>query len=131
MKLWIDECLSPTLVGLAHDRGYEATCTRDRGQLGLPDDELIVLAVDQGFAFVTNNHADFRGLCASAELHAGLIVLPQGWRDDQRRWLDQAITHIERRAAESGEPPADWMLNRVVEVDPDSDVSTDAVLPDR
>jgi predicted nuclease of predicted toxin-antitoxin system len=62
VKLWIDECLSPALVGQAHDRGYEATCTRDRGQLGLPDDDLIVLAVDGGFAFVTNNHADFRGL---------------------------------------------------------------------
>jgi predicted nuclease of predicted toxin-antitoxin system len=58
VKLWIDECLSPALVGQAHDRGYEATCTRDRGQLGLPDDELIVLAVDEGFAFVTNNDAD-------------------------------------------------------------------------
>ena len=131
MKLWIDECLSPALVGQAHDRGYEATCTRDRGQLGLPDDELIALAVDQGFAFVTNNHADFRGLCASAELHAGLVILPQGRRDDQRCWLDRAIAHIERRAEEAAEPPADWMLNRVVEVDPDSDVCTDAVLPDR
>jgi hypothetical protein len=131
VKLWIDECLSPALVGQAHDCGYEATCTRDRGRLGLPDEELIVLAVDEGFAFVTNNHADFRGLCASAELHAGLVVLPQGLRDDQRRWLGQAIAHIERRATESGEPPADWMLNRVVEVDPDSDVCTDAVLPDR
>lgn len=74
MKLWIDECLTPALVGQAHDRGYEATCTRDRGRLGLPDDELIVLAVDEGFAFVTNNDADFRGLCAAAELHAGLVV---------------------------------------------------------
>lgn len=131
MKLWIDECLSPALAGQAHDHGYEATCTRDRGQLGLPDDELIALAVDQGFAFVTNNHADFRGLCAAADLHAGLIVLPQGRRDDQRRWLAAAIVHIERRAAESGEPPADWMLNRVVEVDPTSDACSDAVLPDR
>ena len=97
----------------------------------LPDDELIVLAVDEGFAFVTNNDADFRGLCAAAELHAGLVILPQGRRDDQRRWLAAVIIHIERRAAESGEPPADWMLNRVVEVDPTSDACSDAVLPDR
>jgi predicted nuclease of predicted toxin-antitoxin system len=129
VKLWIDECLSPALVGQAHGRGYEATCTRDRGQLGLPDDELIVLAVDEGFAFVTNNHADFRSLCASAELHAGLVILPQGRRDDQRRWLDRAIAHIERRAADSGESPADWMLNRVVDVDPDTEACIDAVLP--
>jgi hypothetical protein len=131
VKLWIDECLSPALVGQAHDRGYEATCTRDRGQLGLPDDELIALAVDQGFAFVTNNHADFRVLCANADLHAGLVILPQGRRDDQRCWLDRAIAHIEHRAEEAAEPPADWMLNRVVEVHSDSDACSDAVLPDR
>jgi len=131
VKLWIDECLSPALVGQAHSLGYEATCTRDRGQLGLPDDELLALAVDGGFAFITNNQADFRGLCANADVHAGLVVLPQGRRDDQLRWLGWAIAHIELRAAESGEPSADWMLNRVVEVDPDSETCTDAVLPDR
>jgi predicted nuclease of predicted toxin-antitoxin system len=130
VKLWIDECLTPALVGQAHDRGYEATCTRDRGQLGAPDDELIVYALDEGFAFVTNNDTDFRGLCANAELHAGLVVLPQGPREVQRRWLDRAIAHIERRATEAGEPPADWILNRVVEVDPTSDSCSDAVLPD-
>lgn len=129
MKLWIDECLSPALVGQAHARGYEATCTRDRGQLGAPDDELIVRAIDEGFAFVTNNDTDFRGLCTNAELHAGLVVLPQGARDDQQRWLGRAIAHIEHRAAESGESPADWMLNRVVEVDPDAEACIDAVLP--
>jgi hypothetical protein len=30
VKLWIDECLSPTLVGAARRRGYEATCNRNR-----------------------------------------------------------------------------------------------------
>jgi len=129
VKLWIDECLSPVLVSQAHDCGYEATCTRDRGLLGAPDDELIVRAIDEGFAFVTNNDTDFRGLCANAELHAGLVVLPQGARAEQQRWLGHAIAHIERRAAECGESPADWMLNRVVEVDPSAEACTDAVLP--
>jgi predicted nuclease of predicted toxin-antitoxin system len=45
VKLWIDECLTPALVGQAHSHGYEATCTRDRGQLGMRDDELLAIAV--------------------------------------------------------------------------------------
>lgn len=130
MKLWIDECLSPALVGQAHTHGYEATCTRDRGHLSLRDDELLALAVEEGFVFVTNNHADFWGLCANAELHAGLVTLPQGTRGAQLRWLSEAIEHIERSAAETGETPANWMLNRVVEVHKDLGHCTDAVLPE-
>ncbi len=129
MKLWIDECLSPALVGQAHTHGYEATCTRDRGQLSLRDDELLALAVAEGFVFVTNNHADFWGLCSNAELHAGLVTLPQGTREAQLRWLSDAVAHIERRAAEGGESPADWMLNRVVEVHGGGAACTDSMLP--
>ena len=33
MKLWIDECLSPTLVEQANRRGYWATCNRNRDLL--------------------------------------------------------------------------------------------------
>ena len=81
MKFWIDECLTPALVGCAHSLGHEATCTRDRGRLGMPDDELLALAISEEFVFVTNNHADFMGLCVNAELHTGLVVLPQRPRD--------------------------------------------------
>lgn len=117
MKLWIDECLTPALAGHAHSHGYEATCNRDRGHLGIPDDALLEIAVAEEFVFVTNNHADFAGLCANANLHAGLIVLPQRPRDQQRELLTAAIAHIESQAAKAEEIPADWMLNRVVEVD--------------
>lgn len=117
MKLWIDECLTPTLVGHAHRHGYEATCTRDRGHLGMPDDVLLEIAVADEFVFVTNNHADFTGLCASADLHTGLIVLPQRPRSQQQQLLTAAIVHIKTQANNANEAPSDWMLNRVVEVD--------------
>ncbi len=131
MKFWIDECLSPTLVGHAHTHGYEATCTRDRGKLGARDDELLALTVAEEFVFVTNNDADFTGLCANAELHTGLIVLPQRPRDIQLQLFSDAIAHIERHAAQAREAPVDWMLNRVVEVDDESGACKDAPLPDR
>ncbi len=129
MKFWIDECLTPALVSTAHSHGYEATCTCDRGQLGRQDDELLALAVDEEFVFVTNNHADFMGLCANAELHTGLVVLPQRARDALLPLFSDAIAHIERHATRADEAPADWMLNRVVEVDGESETCTNLPLP--
>ena len=129
VKFWIDECLTPVLVGHAHSHGYEATCTRDRGHLGMSDDDLLALAVDEEFVFVTNNHADFMGLCANADLHTGLVVLPQRPRDAQLPLFSDAIAHIEHHAAQTSETPADWMLNRVVEVDEESGACRDSPLP--
>jgi len=128
VKFWIDECLTPTLVGCVNAHGYEATCTRDRGLLGMQDDELLTIAINEERVFVTNNHADFTGLCANAELHTGLVVLPQRPRDAQLPLLDNAIAHIERHAERAGETPADWMLNRVVEVDEGSGACADSPL---
>jgi Domain of unknown function (DUF5615) len=129
VKFWIDECLTPALVSRAHSHGYEATCTRDRGQLGTRDDELLALAVGEEFVFVTNNHADFMGLCANAELHTGLVVLPQRPRDTQLSLFSDAIAYIERQADQAGDAPADWMLNHVVEVDDESEACTDSPIP--
>lgn len=130
MKFWIDECLTPALVSCAHSQGYEATCTRDRRQLGARDDELLALAISEEFVFVTNNHADFMGLCANAELHMGLVVLPQRPRDAQLPLFDDAIAHIEHHARQAHEAPGDWMLNRVVEIDDESGTCRDSPLPD-
>lgn len=48
VKLWIDECLSPALVGEAQRHGYEATCNRDRGMLGVADPSLLKRVVAEG-----------------------------------------------------------------------------------
>ena len=128
MKFWIDECLTPALVSQAHSHGYEATCNRDRGQLGMQDDELLAIAVSEEFVFVTNNHADFIGLCGNVELHTGLVVLPQRPRDAQLPLFSSAIAHIEDSAAQANEAPTDWMLNRVVEIDDESETCRDSPL---
>jgi predicted nuclease of predicted toxin-antitoxin system len=59
VKLWIDECLSPTLVARANRRGYWATCNRDRDLLGVRDDALHKIVIDEEAVFVTNNEVDF------------------------------------------------------------------------
>jgi hypothetical protein len=40
VKLWIDEDLSPSLVEVRHEAGYQATSVRDRGKLSTKDHAL-------------------------------------------------------------------------------------------
>lgn len=118
MKLWIDECLSPTLVRRANERDYWATCNRDRDLLGALDDDLYPTVLEADAVFITNNESDFVALCRDAGVHTGLVILPQtDRREAQWPLLDAALDHIEARAAAAGEAPGEWMVNRYVEVD--------------
>lgn len=120
MKLWIDECLSPTLVERANQRGYWATCNRDRDLLGIRDEHLHQIVIEEEAVFATNNEADFAGLYRKVDLHTGLLILPQtDSREGQWPLLDAALDYIEERAAASAETAAEWMLNKRVEVDSD------------
>jgi hypothetical protein len=118
VKLWIDECLSPTLVERANRRGYWPTCNRDRDLLGVRDQILHRIAIDEEAVFVTNDEADFVALYRRVDLHTGLLILPQAPRREAL-WplLDAALDYIERKAKAAGETPAEWMLNKRVEVD--------------
>ncbi len=126
MKLWIDECLSPTLVTRANRRGYWATCNRDRNLLGVADKDLHELVIDEEAVFVTNDGADFVGLYRRVDLHSGLLILPQTDRREAL-WplLDTAFDYIERQADAADETAAEWMLNKQVEVDPSGNATHD------
>lgn len=118
VKLWIDECLSPTLVERANRRGYWATCNRDRDLLGVADKNLHELVIDEEAVFVTNDEADFVALYQRVDLHTGLLILPQTDRRETL-WplLDAALDYIERQAKAAAETAAEWMLNKRVEID--------------
>jgi predicted nuclease of predicted toxin-antitoxin system len=119
VKLWIDECLSPTLVARANRRGYWATCNRDRDLLGIADKILHELVIEEEAVFVTNDAADFVALYREVDLHPGLLIFPQTDRREAL-WplLDAALDYIEQKADAAGEIVAEWMLNKRVEVNP-------------
>ena len=85
MKLLVDECLSPELIKLAHEKGYGQSSHvvwMNRG--GSKDWELKRLILEGDWTFVTRNAVDFRGPAddpgskgqyAGVALHAGLICL--------------------------------------------------------
>jgi hypothetical protein len=97
----------------------------------MPDDKLLALAVDEVFVFVTNNHTDFTGLYANAERTQDSSSCHRAPARCSTPSIQHVIAHIERHAAQAREEPADWMLNRVVEVDDESKVCRNMPLPSR
>jgi predicted nuclease of predicted toxin-antitoxin system len=96
-RFLIDECLSPDLVQVAIDAGFECTCVRDRGLLGARDDFLMKFLLKEDFTLVTENAADFRALFGDQELHPGLICLGSEKRMDretQRELFQVALKEI-------------------------------------
>ena len=71
MKLWFDEDLSPTLVQVAHERGFEATCNRDRDLLGIKDPRLRRIVQSEDYVLVTDNASDFRPMYRRDDIHPG------------------------------------------------------------
>ena len=76
VKFLIDECLSPELVLLAHERGHgESTHVIWLGLRSRKDWAIVRRAVDDGYVLVTNNTTDFTPLLSRERLHAGLVCL--------------------------------------------------------
>jgi predicted nuclease of predicted toxin-antitoxin system len=123
--LWIDECLSPTLVEVAQRR-HQATCNQYRGLLHASDRTLYTFVSDEEWVFATNNDGDFRALTERAGLHAGLILLPQRARSDQRSMLEAVLDYIDSHSQRDNMPPGAWMTNRIVEYHDEADeITTD------
>lgn len=130
MKLWADACVTPTLQGVAHARGYEGTSNRQRGLLTALDPNLYPTVVDEDWVFITNNEVDFRKLAAAEGLHPGLIILPQGRVADQCAWMGMVIDFIEAQAAQDDEEPWAWMVCRIVVYDDQTHTISWEWLPD-
>lgn len=125
MKFLVDECLSPELTKLAHDRGHgESSHVVWLGKGGAKDWELKPFIVEGDWTFVTRNSVDFRGPSsrpgtsgqyADAMLHAGLICLngPEGMDlDMQMELFEEALNELDRD---------NDLVNQVLEVSTDGE----------
>lgn len=116
MKLLLDENVSPSLAAELWGSDIDVIAIRDRGKLGLPDHEVVVLAIDEDRVIVTANADDFTALCGDEELHPGLITMSSGARDQQFAMIAAALAYIATEAAGKQQSPDSFMVNRVVEV---------------
>jgi predicted nuclease of predicted toxin-antitoxin system len=101
MRFLIDENLSPTLVDLARERGYEAMAVRDLGLLNAKDWTLLEKVQDEDWTLVTNNFDEFRRRYArKVTLHAGVVFLVDvdAGRHVQRLAFAAALDEIDANA---------------------------------
>ncbi|NNG04427.1 MAG: DUF5615 family PIN-like protein [Inquilinus sp.] len=119
MRLFIDECLSPRIARDLNETGlHVAEHPLDYGGRGQRDDQVLARAYERDLIIVTENAGDFRRLVGAADLHPGLIILPNVGRQTAAELLDAAIAFLEARG-----DPADAMVNHVLEVAEDGEIA--------
>lgn len=112
MRLFIDECLSPSIADYLNNTGlHEARHPLHYGGRGEPDHVVLERCIAADLVIVTENARDFQALIANAEIHPGLIILPCVSRTRSRQLLDAAIAYLHQQGV-----PDDLMVNRVLEV---------------
>ena len=68
---------------------------------------------------MTDNASDFRPMYARDQIHPGLAVMPAEFgRDRQQQLAGAMIDWIVSAAAEAGQAPADFMVNKLVAIEP-------------
>ena len=112
MRLFVDECLSPTLARRLNETGeHDAVHPLDVGRRGEPDHKLLERCLAEDRVIVTGNARDFRKLIGTVELHPGLIILPAIDREGTWQGLEAVIECLTARG-----DPMDMMVN-AVEID--------------
>jgi predicted nuclease of predicted toxin-antitoxin system len=102
VKLWFDEDLSPTLVLVANEHGFEATCNRDRDKLGVTDAELRTIAQAESFVLLTDDASDFRPMFARDDIHPGLAVIPGEYGRAEQQTPSARADRLHRRRGPRG-----------------------------
>jgi uncharacterized protein DUF5615 len=90
VRLLLDEMLSPEIASGLVKRGHDVVAVAaDPGLAGLPDEQVLEWATDQGCCLVTENVKDFEVLrrlsAAQGRTHAGLLYSgPRRFPRDRR-----------------------------------------------
>ena len=78
ISIYLDEDVHLVIAELTAARGFRTVTARGASQLGKPDAEQLVYAVDRGLCIVTHNRRDFQELhrqyTAEGRAHAGIII---------------------------------------------------------
>jgi len=74
---------------------------------------------------VTDNASDFRPMYMREDVHPGLIIVPAGYgRARQQILTREVISWIANAALQSNQAAADYMPNRLVEIDQHGSVTS-------
>jgi hypothetical protein len=108
-RFLVDEDLTPELVSVAWELGFEAHHVAHFGLSGKPDRVVFEKVLEGGFVFVSNNREDWNSLVSKVDLHGGLIIIrPRCRRDVQKALFRAALVHAQKIGG---------LLNKVLEID--------------
>jgi predicted nuclease of predicted toxin-antitoxin system len=112
VKFIVDECLSHLLVRDLATGGYpDAVHPIHIGLCGVRDDTIVDRAIAEDRVIITANARDFRRLLAAVTIHPGAIIVDARGRIPAWQRIQAALAFVELQ-----QRPADYMVNRVVEV---------------
>ena len=99
VSLFLDEMISPSLVGRFWSESVDAVPARDRGLLSASDSKVWRYAQTEQRAVVTSNAGHFRALALDTNKngsdHHGLLLIPNGGnRDEQFAYITSALTFV-------------------------------------
>jgi hypothetical protein len=118
MRLFIDECLSPTFAVELARLGHDAVHPLHVGRRGQLDHTVKENCIAEDRVIVTENVGDFKALLGREPIHPGLIALPQTGRARGLALIMAAISFLE---ASSGNP-MDAIVNHCIEFEGDTPV---------
>lgn len=108
-RIFVDECLSASLVAIAKERGIVAAFGPHIGMASWQDWNIAQFAFENGYIVVTNNRRDFLREYLKYDVHNGLVVVvPQVDREPQIRLFLLVLDYL----AEMNDLP----MNKLIEI---------------
>jgi predicted nuclease of predicted toxin-antitoxin system len=112
VKFLVDECLSHRFARRLQGDGFpDSIHVIHIGLLGFRDDLIVARAFAEDRIIITANGRHYKKLMSRMPLHPGAIIVEALDSDAAWRLLKQALAVIQQQPR-----PADYMVNRVVEV---------------
>jgi predicted nuclease of predicted toxin-antitoxin system len=110
VRLALDEMFSPQIAAELVRRGHDVVAVAaDPGLAGLPDEQILEWATEQGRCLVTENVKDFEALrrasAAQGRTHAGLLYCGPRRFPRDRRFLGGLVVALDKLLA-AGQLPA-------------------------
>jgi hypothetical protein len=101
LRLLLDEMFSPEIASELVKRGHDVVAVAaDPGLVGLPDEQVLEWATDQGRCLVTENIKDYevlrRAAAAQGMTHAGLLYSGPSRFPRDRRFVGALVVALDK-----------------------------------
>lgn len=108
MRFYLDEDLSPRVAQIGRSMNLDVVSSHEVGNNGLPDEDQLWFAAQEGRCLVTRNRDDFEQLTirffAREESHLGVVIVMRSIRSDNFSAIARGLADL--AAANPGDLPS-------------------------